>query len=151
MMRRSTVKGLHRYVQICAPFGLISLLILGCTSLAYRPAERIIPDAHSGGTALAFDDGATILASGGRYGRPTARWRAHDADVRGILFVPDGRILTSGIDGTIAAWTRNGRLIKRIDTGSPVSALALDASDGTLLAGHWDGSVRRYSAAVPVT
>ena len=131
------------------------LIIGGCGSMPERPADVVIPDAHSGGSALTTSPDARLVASGGWSGRirlwqlpdgsPAGGWRAHGDSVNGIVFLGGGsRLMSAGYDGRMAIWDLAGRRLKDWDTGSPVTVLEARADRQRLATGHADGSVRLW-------
>lgn len=134
--------------------GLLSLLA-GCTTTPVREPDVVLPHAHGGGTELAFNHSASLLASGGWSGRlrlwripdggAERVWQAHAAEVTGIAFFDRGRrILTTGLDGTLVVWDVSGQLLYRQLADSPVTSMALDEATATVVSGHYDGSVRLW-------
>ncbi len=75
---------------------------------------------------------------------------AHRGAVSAVVNSPNGQtVISSGADGTIRRWDRNGASLGTPLTsqGGPILALAFNP-DGTLLAsGHADGTVDRWSVA----
>ena len=128
--------------------------LAGCATPS-TPANVVLQDAHNNGYALAFDGRSNTLASGGSGGHlrlwrlPSGReiigWRAHTGSVQGIHFVDQDReLLSAAYDGTIALWTRDGRLLKRLLTPSPVTDMAAAEVDDLIVTGHRDGHVRLW-------
>ena len=75
---------------------------------------------------------------------------AHRGAVSAVVISPNGQtVITSGADGTIRRWDRNGASLGTPLTsqGGPILALALNP-DGTILtSGHADGTVERWAVA----
>lgn len=131
---------------------LLALVLGACQSQPERKADVIISDAHGGGSVLATSPDSELVASGGWAGRiklwhlgdgrRLGGWHAHPGGVTGLVFVDDGRhLLSSGFDGRIAIWSRQGKLIRQWDTGDPITAMAASADRSTIVTGHRDGSV----------
>lgn len=134
---------------------LLFLSIIGCAGPQGRPADVIIHDAHSGGSALAIDPHSRILASGdwdGRLrlwwlsgGKPVAGWRAHRGTVNGIHFLKGGqRLITAGYDGRIDEWDLDGRMKREWQTPSPINHMVAREGVDRLVTGHVDGTVRLW-------
>ena len=137
---------------------LLPLLLAACTAGNHWNADVIIPDAHGGGSALAISPDSHLLASGGKGGRvrisglPDGRrksgWQAHDGEVKGLDFLHGGEwLLSSGYDGDLSLWTLDGRKLRSVPTGSPVTAMQPDSAHDRLLTGHDDGTVRLWRLA----
>jgi WD40 repeat protein len=134
---------------------LVLSSILGCAGPQSRPADVIIHDAHSGGSALAIDPHSQILASGdwdGRLrlwwlngGKPVAGWRAHRGTVNGIHFLKEGqRLITAGYDGRVDEWDLEGRMKREWQTPSPIRHMVVREGADRLVTGHEDGAVRLW-------
>jgi WD40 repeat protein len=134
---------------------MAGLALTGCASLPRIPANVILHDAHNNGYALAFDDESKTLASGGSEGRirlwnlPEGRelggWTAHNGSLQGLHFLDhDREILSAGYDGVLARWTRDGKLLKRLATPSPITDMVADEATALVVTGHRDGHVRLW-------
>lgn len=135
-----------------------ALAVSGCAVTPRIPANVILRDAHNNGYVLAFDDCSETLASGGSEGRlrlwhlpdgkELAGWKAHTDSVQGIQFLNhDRELLSAAYDGTLARWTRDGKLLKRLQTPAPVTSLAVDEAGDLVITGHSDGHVRLWRLA----
>ena len=134
--------------------GLLSSLV-SCTSTPVHEPDVVLSNAHGGGTELAFNQAGSLLASGGWSGylrlwqlpggAAVRSWRAHPAEITGIVFFDHGRrILTTGRDGSLATWDEQGKELYRRLSDSPVTSMALDEATDTVVTGHHDGSVRLW-------
>jgi WD40 repeat protein len=133
---------------------LAALLLTACTGL--KPAQApdvVIPNANVGGSIVAFNAASTQLASGGwdgdlqlwslPDGKPLRHWSAHVGTVNGIAFLDhDRRILTGGYDGEFAEWDAQGKQLRRMPAGSPITAMTVNEQDNIVITGHADGAVR---------
>lgn len=107
---------------------------------------------HRGAEVLAFDAESKTLASGGWEGdiavwtlgadKPDRVWQAHQGFVLGIAFVGE-QLVSGGQDGRLALWSRSGEAGASVDTGSPITDL--EALNGRVVTGHYDGSVRVWT------
>ena len=137
---------------------MAGLALTGCASQPRIPANVILHDAHNNGYALAFDGESKTLASGGSEGRirlwslPEGKalggWTAHDGSLQGMQFLNhDREILSAGYDGVLARWTRDGKLLQRLATPSPITDMVAHPSG----AGFWlvgeDGGVFAFGSA----
>lgn len=142
------------------PVGMVMMMaglaLTGCASLPRIPANVILHDAHNNGYALAFDGESKTLASGGSEGRirvwslPEGKelsgWAAHQGSLQGLQFLNHNReILSAGYDGVLARWTRDGALLKRLATPSPITSMVADETMALVVTGHGDGHVRLWS------
>jgi WD40 repeat protein len=132
----------------------LGALLAGCATTESEPPPGIvITNAQVGGSIVGFDSGSTRFALGDwegdirvwalPHGGPLRQWRAHAGTVNGLAFL-DGnrRLLSGGYDGDLAEWDEHGGLVRRIATGSPVTAMSVSEADDTVITGHADGSVR---------
>ena len=131
------------------------LALTGCASLPRIPANVILHDAHNNGYALAFDGESKTLASGGSEGRirlwslPEGKalggWTAHNGSLQGLHFLNhDREILSAGYDGVLARWTRDGKLLQRLATPSPITDMVAVEATALVVTGHRDGHVRLW-------
>jgi WD40 repeat protein len=145
------------YLPVCML--LLFALESGCGSMKPGEPPDIVHEwAPSGGKIVTFSPSGKLLASGSRAGAVvvwrmpdgavSARLQAHDGTVNGIAFVQgDTRLLTAGYDGSIALWRVNGRLLRRIDTPSPVFHMVADQALDRVVTAHGDGVVRIWRLA----
>jgi WD40 repeat protein len=131
-----------------------AVLLLACTlPEPAEPPSVVHAGVHSGGSVVAFSHAGDVLASGGWEGglrlwqasgqRQLAGWKAHEDSVNGIGFVANDRqVISAGYDGVLAAWDRQGKLIRRQQTPAPVTHMVTSAQTGEIVTGHADGSVR---------
>lgn len=135
---------------------LLSLLLSSCVDHeTIRPAF-VIEDAHSSGSRVTVDASRPLAASGGlegtlslwdlSTGKRLANWKGHAGTVHGLALFAEGKRLVSGSwDGTLAFWDLQGRLVRRVDAGAPVTAMAASRDLSTIWTGHGDGSLRRWN------
>ena len=135
-----------------------ALGLSGCASPPRIPANVILRDAHNNGYTLAFDSRSETLATGGSEGRirlwrlPDGKelfgWKAHTDSLQGLVFLDhDRELLSAGYDGALARWTRDGTLLKRLNTPAPVTSMAADEAANLVVTGHSDGHVRLWRLA----
>ena len=131
---------------------MLLLLQSGCTAYPYQKANVLIPDAHGGGHSLAISPDSSRLSSGSWSGRisiwrlPDGEhqygWQAHAGDVTGLSYVGSGRLLSAGFDGRLIEWAPRGKILNHVETGSPVTAMAVDVIRQMVLTGHADGRLQ---------
>jgi WD40 repeat protein len=132
--------------------------LAGCVTYPSVPANVVLQDAHNNGYVLAFDDRSETLASGGSEGRirlwrlpdgkELAGWKAHGDSLQGLKFLDrDRELLSAAYDDTLALWRRDGTLLKRVVTPSPITGMAADEASGVIVTGHRDGHVRLWRLA----
>jgi WD40 repeat protein len=77
-----------------------------------------------------------------------AGWKAGTDSLQGLKFLDhDRELLSADYDGTLALWRRDGSLIKRLATPSPITSMAADETSGVIVTGHRDGHVRLWRLA----
>ena len=139
-------------------FKIISLLVIlvavsACTQQIGLKATRIYSNAHTGGSAIAFNTNSSLLASGGwagyvnvwrlDNGKRIDRWKAHDDSVNGLVFINNNQaLLTASFDKTIRIWNLHKQLLKEKKFDSPITSVAVNRAKNWLFTGHKDGSVR---------
>lgn len=145
--------------RVLALFGCLILLVMGCAPSQTRlEPVRIAEDAHSGGNALAISADGRLAASGGWAGRirlwrlpdgePLSTWRTSHGDLSGLMFLPEaGGLLSTGRDGVVRIWDLAGRLQSQFAVGSAVTSFYPGGDGNTVLLGHLDGRVTRWTAA----
>ena len=76
-------------------------------------------------------------------GGPVTELVGHDGPVFGVAFLPDGRLVTGGRDGTLRLWNVDTGAIATVQTGSPVTDVAVSA-DGDLVASSGSDGIVRF-------
>ncbi|KAH9247138.1 hypothetical protein BASA81_015281 [Batrachochytrium salamandrivorans] len=70
-------------------------------------------------------------------GKLLSSWVKHIGWITNLLYCKEIKVLfSSSIDGTIIAWGPNGKLLQRIQTGSPIYCLAFNSRRQQLMAGQ---------------
>ena len=149
-----------RTAELCIRAVLLAaaLAVSGCAATPRIPANIVLRDAHNNGYVLAFDSRSETLASGGSEGRirlwrlpdgkELAGWKAHADSLQGLQFLDhDRELLSAAYDGTLARWTRDGVLLKRLNTPAPITSMAADEAGDLVITGHSDGHVRLWRLA----
>ena len=106
-------------------------------ALRHTPDGRYVVEAGQGSAVLVRDTGTSEVVQ---------ELDSGSAGVVGLAVSPDGRIIaTGGYDGTVGLWsTDDFSLVRRIPTGTTVSALAISRS-GQLLGAAGGGWVSLWS------
>jgi WD40 repeat protein len=137
---------------------LACVLCLATPARAADSAPVTIADAHNSGAVLAIADRPRQIASGGTEGRirvsrlsdghALADWFAHDGDVTGLHYdARRSQWLSGGRDGALALWDGDGRELRRHQTGSPVTDLAVDEDRERIATAHDDGTIGLWTLA----
>jgi WD40 repeat protein len=117
-----------------------------------RVATRLAGGARNlivfGRDRLALGRGATIeLVELGTW-KSLGQLAGHQGIVEGVWFLPDGRLLSSGIDAKLVAWSREGRLLQTLANHGDVVLEVATSPDGTLVAAiGYEGTLRVFDAA----
>ncbi len=138
-------------------FGAFFLLLLtGCASRPVVQPTFLLRHAHSSGSRVAVDSSGRLLASGGlagelslwdgKSGQRLKRWEGHQGSVYGLAFLDHDRLLASGgWDGRLVLWSRQGRKVRSLAIGAPVTALVVEADGRHFWSGQKDGHLARWN------
>ncbi|MHB8535154.1 MAG: WD40 repeat domain-containing protein [Sulfuricaulis sp.] len=129
--------------------------LAGCAALPSVPANVVLRNIHNNGYVLAFDDRSETLASGDSAGHirlwrlPDGKelnsWTGHSDSLQGLKFLDhDRELLSADYDATLALWRRDGTLLRRVTTPSPITDMSADETSGIIVTGHRDGHVRLW-------
>ena len=134
---------------------LLALLLAACMGSGGIKPDFVIEGAHSSGSLVAVDADRPLAASAGLEGtlalwdlddgRKRIAWKGHQGTVNGLAVSSRlGRVISGGWDGRLVAWSLKGRLIRQVDAGAPVTAMAFSTDLSQIWTGHSDGSLRRW-------
>ena len=73
------------------------------TDLAWRADSNILASCAADGTITTWEM---------KTGKQVASWSAHGGNVQSVSFLPDGRLLSCGADGTTAMWAIDGKRLQ---------------------------------------
>ncbi len=135
---------------------LLLILLSACLETDSVKPDFVIENAHSSGSLVAVDAQRPLAASAGlegtlslwdlETGRQRAAWKGHQGTVNGLALSSRQALLVSGSwDGTLAAWNLRGKLIRRVDAGAPITAMASTEDLARIWTGHADGTLRLWN------
>ncbi|UCE12911.1 MAG: hypothetical protein JSV04_12055 [Candidatus Heimdallarchaeota archaeon] len=102
------------------------------TALAGSPSEDIFIAACGGDNTL-----HVFTAEG----QKQTNWAAHDDFISSVLFMNDEVIVSGADDGIIKFWKRNGKLISKIETNSPIRSIGTTLEFDYNVTGHQNGDI----------
>ncbi len=121
--------------------------------------EQVIPD-DGGGRCVAFHPTLPLLASGGDAlrlwtvpgGDPVAVLKGHEAEVRSLAFLPDGRLISASYDHTLRLWDISASLNTSVTSGETlrifqghtgmIMSVAVSSDGRRAVSGSYDETVR---------
>lgn len=135
---------------------LCLLALAGCASPAFITPTYVHEDAHSSGGLVAIDAERPLGVSGGLEGtlvlwdldsgRRLVGWSGHRGTVNGLaLSARQGILISAGWDGRLVTWDLQGRLLREVDSGEPISTMAAAPDLSLVWTGHADGTLRRWN------
>jgi len=135
---------------------LMIILLSACVETDSVKPAFVIENAHSSGSLVAVDAQRPLAASAGlegtlslwdlETGRQLAAWKGHQGTVNGLaLSSRQARLVSGSWDGTLAAWNLQGKLIRRVSAGAPVTAMASTEDLTRIWTGHADGTLRLWN------
>jgi WD40 repeat protein len=126
------------------------------------PLRRVLRGHSSGVTALAVSSDGTLFASGSD-DRTLRVWKlatgenfvleGHDAGIKSVAFLPDGRIVSGSDDHTVRIWfPEKGAKPDLVgEHTGPVTALAVWGPSGLILSADDDGALSGWDPSSPGT
>jgi WD40 repeat protein len=110
------------------------------TDLAWRADSNVLASCSADGVITTWEM---------KNGKQVATWSAHGGNVQSVSFLPDGRLLSCGADGTTAMWAIDGKRlphpqgIKQADQVAKVVGLYDSKS---FVSSNWLGEVRFFES-----
>ena len=108
---------------------------------AGSPLYGVAVDAEGRRVAVGDEHGTVHVSA--IDGGPATELVGHDGPVFGMAFLPDGRLVTGGRDGTLRLWDVDTGAVATVETGSPVTDVAVNA-DGDLVASSGSDGIVRF-------
>jgi len=109
-------------------------------SLAWRADSNILASCSADGVITTWEM---------KTGKQVASWGAHGGNVQSVAFLPDGRLVSGGADGTTAMWTIEGKRLEHrqgVKQGDEVSKVVGLYDSKTFVSGNWLGEVRFFDS-----
>ena len=98
---------------------------------------------NAGGRTVAVGDERGVVRVFAIDGEPVIELAGHDGPVRGLVFLSDGRLVTGGDDGTLRLWDVDTGAVETVETGSPITDVAV-SGDGDLVASSGSDGIVRF-------
>lgn len=109
------------------------------TDLAWRADSNILASCSTDGVITTWEM---------KTGKQVASWGAH-GNVQSVAFLPDGRLISGGADGTTAMWTIEGKRLEHrqgVKQGDEVAKVVGLYDSKTFVTGNWLGEVRFFES-----
>jgi len=110
------------------------------TDLAWRADSNILASCAADGTITTWEM---------KTGKQVASWGAHGGNVQSVSFLPDGRLLSCGADGTTAMWAVDGKRLQHaqgIKQADQVAKVVGLYDSKTFVSGNWLGEIRFFES-----
>ena len=111
------------------------------TDLAWRADSNILASCSADGVITTWEM---------KTGKQVASWNAHGGNVQSVSFLPDGRLVSGGADGTSALWSIEGKRLEQaqgVKQGDQVARVVGLYDSKTYVTGNWLGEVRFFESA----
>ena len=92
-------------------------------------------------------DGVDLVVLDAAGGGELLALGAHRSHVVALAYLPDGRLLSAGADGRLAAWTPEGELERELDAGAAIQALAVHPGGASAALSIEGGAVELWDLA----
>jgi hypothetical protein len=110
------------------------------TDLAWRADSNILASCAADGVITTWEM---------KNGKQVASWSAHGGNVQSVSFLPDGRLLSCGADGTTAMWSVDGKRLEHrqgIKQADQVAKVVGLYDSKTFVSSNWLGEVRFFES-----
>ena len=111
------------------------------TDLAWRADSNILASCSADGIITTWEM---------KTGKQVATWGAHGGNVQSVSFLPDGRLISCGADGTTAMWGIDGKRLEHaqgIKQNDQVARVVGLYDSKTFVSSNWLGEVRFFETA----
>jgi hypothetical protein len=111
------------------------------TDLAWRADSNILASCSADGIITTWEM---------KTGKQVATWGAHGGNVQSVSFLPDGRLVSCGADGTTAMWSVDGKRLEHaqgIKQNDQVARVVGLYDSKSFVSSNWLGEVRFFEAA----
>jgi hypothetical protein len=108
------------------------------TDLAWRADSNVLASCSADGVITTWEM---------KNGKQVATWSAHGGNVQSVSFLPDGRLLSCGADGTTAMWSVDGKRLEHrqgIKQADQVAKVVGLYDSKTFVSSNWLGEVRFF-------
>jgi WD40 repeat protein/chromosome segregation ATPase len=110
------------------------------TDLAWRADSNILASCSADGVITTWEM---------KNGKQVATWSAHGGNVQSVSFLPDGRLLSCGADGTTAMWSVDGKRLEHaqgIKQADQVAKVVGLYDSKTFVSSNWLGEIRFFES-----
>jgi WD40 repeat protein/chromosome segregation ATPase len=110
------------------------------TDLAWRADSNILASCSADGVITTWEM---------KNGKQVATWSAHGGNVQSVSFLPDGRLLSCGADGTTAMWSVDGKRLEHaqgIKQADQVAKVVGLYDSKSFVSSNWLGEIRFFES-----
>jgi len=110
------------------------------TDLAWRADSNVLASCSADGVITTWEM---------KNGKQVASWGAHGGNVQSVSFLPDGRLLSCGADGTTAMWAIDGKRLEHaqgIKQNDQVARVVGLYDSKSFVSSNWLGEVRFFES-----
>jgi len=110
------------------------------TDLAWRADSNILASCSADGIITTWEM---------KTGKQVATWGAHGGNVQSVSFLPDGRLVSCGADGTTAMWAIDGKRLQHaqgIKQADQVARVVGLYDSKSFVSSNWLGEIRFFES-----